>query len=228
MSLPASAHLMIRGVPWRKPKNQIRITIALGDDEGREERVKMTMRVMPNAQVAAALPSLELVSPLADPIEKEVTAVLQSELARYENCGRQSGGLGSIHLLLAGHAMPSFGCDSWRPNSPKNQSLHAKPEEVELGSDNLESLMAYYGRLSDDERKRFATALLDRVDPNRGYLRVTYFIVCALWKVGKLPEALNLVKARLPQGEMKAFGLSNTLMMLNGLLTKCLMRSRDF
>lgn len=218
MSLPASAHLMIRGVPWREPKNQVRVVIALRDDEGWEERVKMTMRVMPKAQAAAALPSLELVSLLSDPIEKEVAAVLQAELARYEKCGRQSGGLGSIHLLLAGHEMPSFGGDSWKPNSPKSQSLYARPGEVELGSDNLESLMTYYGRLSEDERKRFATALLDRIDPDRGYLRVTYFIVCALWKAGKLPEALNHVKARLPQGEMKAFGLSNTLMMLNGLL----------
>jgi hypothetical protein len=218
MALPASAHLMIRGVPWHEPTNQVRVTIALQDDEGREERVKMTMRVMPKAQAAAALPDLELVSSLANPIEKEVAAVLQAELARYDKCGRQSGGLGSIHLMLAGREMPSFGGDSWQPNSPKNQSLYAKPEEVELGSDNLESLMAFYARLSENDRKRFATALMDRIDSDRGYLRVTYFIVCALWKAGELPQALNRAKANLPQGEMKAFGLSNTLMMLNGLL----------
>lgn len=218
MALPASAHLMIRGVPWREPKKQVRVTIAIMDDEGWEERVKMTMRVMPKAQPVAALPALEVVSSLSDPVEKEVVAVLQAEITRYDKCGRTGGGLGSVHLMVAGREMPSFGGDSWQPNSPKNQSLYVKPEDVELRSDNLESLMAYSARLSEEERKRFEAALLDRIDPDRGYLRVTYFIVCTLWRAGKLPEALGRAKAKLPQGEMKAFGLSNTLMMLNGLL----------
>jgi hypothetical protein len=34
MGLPASAHIMIRGVPWREPKRKIRVTISLRDDEG--------------------------------------------------------------------------------------------------------------------------------------------------------------------------------------------------
>jgi len=52
----------------------------------------------------------------------------------------------------------------------------------------------------------------------KGYLRVTYFIVRVFWKIGKLNESLEKAKAELPQGEMKAFGLSNTLMLFNGLL----------
>jgi hypothetical protein len=43
-----------------------------------------------------------------------------------------------------------------------------KTEDVELRSDNLESLMAYYSRLSEKERKSFEAALLDRLDPDRG------------------------------------------------------------
>ncbi len=218
MALPASAHLMIRGVSWREPKKEIRVTIAIRDDEGWEERVKMTMRVMPKPQAVASLPALEVVSSLSDPVEREVVAVLQAEITRYDKSGRSGGGLGSVHLMVAGREMPSFGGDSWQPNSPKNQSLYVKPEDVELRSDNLESLMAYRARLSEEETKRFEAALLDRIDADRGYLRVTYFSVCALWKAGKLPEALTRAKAKLPQGEMKAFGLSNTLMMLNGLL----------
>jgi hypothetical protein len=213
MALPASAHLMIRGVPWREPKTQVRVTIAITDDEGWEERVTMTMRVMPKPQAVAALPALEVVSSLSDLVEREVVAVLQAEITRYDKSDRSGGGLGSVHLVVDGHEMPSFGGDSWQPNSPKNQSLYVKPEDVELRSDNFESLMAYYARLSKEERKRFEAALLDRIDPDPGYLRLTYFIVCALWKVGKLPEALGRAKARLPQGVMKAFGLSNTLMM---------------
>jgi hypothetical protein len=42
-------------------------------------------------------------------------------------------------------------------------------------------------------------------------LRISYFIVCALWKIGKLSAALEKAKADLPQGEIKVFGLSNTL-----------------
>jgi hypothetical protein len=48
--------------------------------------------------------------------------------------------------------------------------------------------------LSEEEKKRFEAVLLERIDPDRGYLCVTYFIVCALWKAGKLPEALGRVK----------------------------------
>ena len=218
MSLPVSAHIMVRGVPWREPKKQVRLTLAVRDDEGRQERVKMILRVMPRAQAVASLPALEVVSSLSDEVEKRVTAVLQAEVARYAKSGRPSGGLGSIHLMVGGREITSFAGDGWVPNSPKNQSVYDKPDNVELKSDNLEALMAYRARLSDDERKRFEAALLDRIDEGRGYLRVTYFIVCVLWKVGRLPEALERAKAKLPQGEMKAFGLSNTLMLLNGLL----------
>jgi hypothetical protein len=77
--------------------------------------------------------------------------------------------------------------------------------------------MAFYGRLAAEEQEQFAAALLDRMD-GKAYLRVTYFIVCVLWKIGRLREALGRAKANLPQGEIKAFGLSNTLMLFNGLL----------
>jgi hypothetical protein len=218
MALPASAHIMIRGVPWREPKREIRVTISLRDDEGREERVKMAMRVIPKPQVVTALPALEVVSLLADPIEKEIAAVLQAEVARYYKCGRPTGGLGSIHLVVGGREITGFGTDGWLANSPKNQSVYSNPDEVELRSDNLEALMAYYARLSEAERTQLDTALMNRLGEERGYLRVSYFIVCALWKTGKLPGALKRARAKLPEGEMKAFGLSNTLMLLNGLL----------
>lgn len=218
MSLPASAHIMVRGLPWREPKKQVRVTIAIRDDEGREGRVKMILRVMPAVQATAALPTLEMVSSLPGPIEKQVAAVLQAEVTRYDKCGRSSGGLGSVHLVVGGHQMTSFVGEGWVPNSPRNQSIYDKPDEVQLKSDNLEALMAYYARLSEEERRQFGDTLLDRIDEGLGYLRVTYFIVYVLWKIGKLPEALRRAKARLPQAETKAFGLSNTLMLLNGLL----------
>jgi hypothetical protein len=114
--------------------------------------------------------------------------------------------------------MTGVGGDSWSPNSPKNQSISDNPEAFALRSDNLEALMSYYKRLTDPaDQDQFASALLARMD-GKDYLRVTYFIVCVLWKIGRLRQALERAKASLPQGEIKAFGISNTLMLFNGLL----------
>jgi hypothetical protein len=219
MSLPASAHIMIRGVPWPKPKKVVHVTVGVKDDEGNEQKIKLRMRVMPSVESIAKPRPLELVSDIADPVERQVAAVLQAELPRYEKIGRRVGGLGSIHLVVGGKPLPAATADSWNPDSPKPQSIAENPEAAALGSDNLEALLAVYsGLASDDERQRFAAALLDRLDAEKGYLSVSYFIVCVLWKIGKLSEALASAKANLPQGEIKVFGLSNVLMLLNMLL----------
>ena len=218
MTLPASVLIMVRGVPRRKLDNQVRAIIGVTDDEGYEQRVAIDMQVIPQPQAVAAIPSVEVVSSISNPIEREVATVLQAELSRYDRCGRIAGGLGSIHLVVNGGELTGVGNDSWSPNSPKNQSISDNPEAAELRSDNLEALLAFHNRLSTaEERDQFTTALLDRMD-GKGYLRVTYFIVCALWKIGKLHEALGRAKTELPQGEIRVFGLSNTLMLLNGLL----------
>jgi hypothetical protein len=59
---------------------------------------------------------------------------------------------------------------------------------------------------------------LDRLASSKGYLSVSDFIVAVLWKVGFLSRALEKAKRDLPQNEAHAFGLSNMLMLLNGLL----------
>jgi hypothetical protein len=219
MSLPASVGIYIRGVPRRKVDKLVRAVIALTDDEGHEEKIAVDMRVVsPSIEGKAGAPPLEMVSSISDPIEREIASVLQAELARYDKCGRRVGGLGSIHLVIDGHEMRSFAGDSWDPNSPKNQSILDNPEASELRSDNLEALISFYGRLAaPGEQDRFVLALLSRMD-GKAYLRITYFVVCVLWKIGKLREALEKAKAELPQGEINVFGLSNTLMLFNGLL----------
>lgn len=156
---------------------------------------------------------------IADPIEKEIVAVLKAELNRYGVCGRICGGLGSVHIVYRGQHFPGVGTDSWTPNSPLNQLLIADPNAASLESDNVDALTSFYQRLStDEERARFENALLERLNAEKGYLAVSYFIVAALWKVGALPVALRKARRDLPEGETRFFGLSNVLMLLNGLL----------
>ncbi len=156
---------------------------------------------------------------ITDPIEKEVVSVLKAELGRYEMCGRRTGGLGSVHIVYQGRAMTGVGGDGWRPDLPLNQLLAPDPEKASLASDNLEALVGFYKGLgSDDERTRFKKALLERLDPKRGYLAVSYFVVAVFFSIGALSEALEKAKRDLPAGETRVFGLSNILMLLNGLL----------
>ena len=163
--------------------------------------------------------ALEAPFMLTDPIEKEVVSVLQAELTRYDKCGRSVGGLGSVHLVYRGNAMTGVGGDSWEANSPRNQSIAVDPEFAEVQSDNLEALLALAARLSDaNENSRLVNALNSRLGANKGYLRISYFVVYALWRLGHFREALQIAKKELPQGEIKVFGLSNVLMLLNGLL----------
>ena len=56
------------------------------------------------------------------------------------------------------------------------------------------------------------------MDADRGYLAVSYFIVATLWSVGSFDEALEKARRDLPENETRVFGLSNVLMLLNGLL----------
>ena len=191
--------------------------MGIADDEGHEQLLTFDMRVLSAAAEEPAKPPLEMVSSISNPVEKEVATVLQAELARYEKCGRRVGGLGSVHLAFDGREITGVGTDSWNPNSPNNQSISTNPDACELRSDNLDALMAFYESLSANEREQFASALLARMD-GKAYLPVTYFIVCVLWKIGRLKDALEKAKANLPHGEIKVFGLSNALMLLNGLL----------
>lgn len=156
---------------------------------------------------------------ISDSVEKEVVSVLKAELSRYERCGRRVGGLGSVHIVYQGRAMTGVGGDSWIPNSPDNQLIVSDPQAASLRSDNLEALAGFYnGLTSEEERKRFRMALLERLSEKKGYLVISYFIVSVLWNAGRLEEALVKAKRDLPDGEAQVFGLSNILMLINGLL----------
>ena len=90
-------------------------------------------------------------------------------------CSRQStaDARRSVHLVYRGQAMTGVGGDSWNPQSPKNQSIADDPDAAVVQSDNLEAMLALYGRLpSDGERSRFVDALRNRLGEQTGYLRV--------------------------------------------------------
>jgi hypothetical protein len=201
-----------KGKPWRSP-------IIFIDQYGNRHRIKQCVfNPLQTADPPQPKEPEEYPYQLADP-EKEVVSVLKAELNRYSICGRICGGLGSVHIVYRGQHFTGVGNDSWTPNSPLNQVLVCDPEAASMQSDNLDALMAFYRGLStDEERAHFENALLDRLNATRGYLAVSYFIVAALWKVGALPVALRKAKRDLPQGETRVFGLSNVLMLLNGLL----------
>ena len=120
--------------------------------------------------------------------------------------------------MYRGRAFTGVGTDSWTPDSPANQLIAMDPEAASFSSDNVDALVRFYDSIdSKDGRETFVTALLNRLQ-NGTYLSVSYFIVAVLWKIGWHAQALQKAKAELPLGDDKEFGLSNVLMLLNGLL----------
>ena len=207
--------------PVEKPKNAFAArAIVFIDQFGNRHKLK---RVSFRSTAADHSPKPkepeEFPYEIADPIEKEIVSVLKAELGCYRMCGRTVGGLGSVHIVYEGQALTGVGNDSWKPDSPLNQVIAADPEAADLNSDNMEVLVAFHqGLASEEERARFVQTLLYRLDAKKGYLSVSYFIVAVLFRIGALPAALQKARRDLPPGESKVFGLSNVLVLLNGLL----------
>lgn len=217
--LPAHVLIMIRGLPRGADDRDLDVTLGISDEDGNEQRVRVLCRGARKPKPGDKPLPLETLHEINNLIEKDVAAVLQAEVSRYEKNGRDGGGLGSVHLLYRGKVMSSFCGDSWTPHSPANQEIAGDPQDAALRSDNLDALQALFARLTtDDERELFTNALLDRLDEGRGYARVAYLIVCMLWKMGLLEEALEAAKFGLQENDTKTYGLSNVLMMFNGLL----------
>lgn len=195
-------------------------SVIFSDQFGNKHSVKgIVFTVLPTGGPARPGQPEEFPYQIADPIEKEVVSVLKAEIGRFEQCGRRVGGLGSIHISYQGRAFTGVGGDSWTPDSPKNQLIAPDPESAAVKSDNLDALVSFYrGLASDGDQKRFISALLERLDGKRGYLDVSYFIVAVLFTIGHLGEALQKAKRDLPLKDSKLWGLSNVLMLINGLL----------
>lgn len=123
---PAALHLMIGGTPGQAATETLHATFGISDDEGNEQRIRVALKGRPSSrQAEQPINPTERAFSIADPIEKEIVSVLQSEIGRYDKHGRERGGFGSIHLQYEGRLVSGFGTDSWNPDSPKNQ-IHCR------------------------------------------------------------------------------------------------------
>ena len=162
---------------------------------------------------------LEALYGITDPIEKDVAAVLQAEIARYEKNNRSRGGFGSFHMACEGRSDLQIPGDSWVMNTARNQEISETAEQNVIKSDSLDTLLIIHARLETlDERERYTNALLSRLQDDRGYAKVAYLIVMALWKVGLLGTALDAAMFGLVEDDQRSFGMSNVLMLLDAML----------
>ncbi|ROZ78265.1 hypothetical protein [Ramlibacter sp. WS9] len=218
-SLPSRAMVMIRGKPRKDEGEDLTVVFGVSDEDGHEQHVRVVCKGMRKPKPSDLPIPVEALHAIVDPIEKDVASVLQTELSRYELNGRQAGGLGSVHIVMEGKEIKQLGNDMRVMQATTNQEIVSEAGTAEVKSDNLDALLALHGRLAtDDERARFVNALLNRLQDDMGYACVAYLIVLVLWKIGLLGEALEAAMFGLPEDDRKDFGLSNALMMLNGLL----------
>lgn len=221
-ALPASADIMVRGTPPRQKDGQIPVKISVTDDEGRAEKLSLNLPVMGMQQLVIPVPTPEMVAAIPDAVEKHVTSVLQAELARYQQNGRRVGRLGSVYITVDGYTNSTLSGENGPQGTTGPRTIFDRPQDAKIQSDKLASLLTLYKRLgANQERERFVNVLMTRIGPDGAYLSVTYFIVLALFQVGKLPEALTKARAVLPAGDSRSYSLSNVLMLLNGMLRFC-------
>ncbi|MDV6348212.1 hypothetical protein R2083_11875 [Nitrosomonas sp. Is35] len=108
--LLARAMVMIRGKFHNKPEDEdLHVLIGIGDDDGYEQRVTVVCKGMHKPKSTDLPIPIEALHLISDPIEKDVASVLQTELSRYELNGRESGGLGSVHIVMDGKEIKQFG-----------------------------------------------------------------------------------------------------------------------
>lgn len=216
---PARVAIMIKAQAPYDHQRDLPITLVLVDDEGCEQRVRVVCKGHPKMPTKATLPTKESQHDISDPIEKQIVAVLQSEIHRYVYNNRKTGGLGSVHMVYHGQPLYSFASDPFILNTPVNQVLAIDPDAAVIASDNMAALVNLYPRLaSDEERKRFLDALTSRIRPGCEYTQIAYFIAAVLWRTQNLELGLTTIGHTLDVEDRKTHAVSNVLMLFNGLL----------
>jgi hypothetical protein len=198
-----------------KQGRPFRATLLLTDQFENTRRVKASFtapRILPQRPE----PTREQLSAIEDPIEKDVAAVLQAELARYRTNGRREGGFGSVTITYNGQTLRGGG-DFREVGSPRNQVIVSDPEHASVESDNAEALLTLYARLdTDEERTRFRSALLQRVSRDSAYAPIAYLPMLVALDLDFAPEFFAVAREKL-LGD-SAYGFSNCLMLLDSIL----------
>lgn len=203
--------------PVRQEGEELVVTFELKDQLGNVHRTQRVKHYsLPKRKDEKPEITLESISDISNPVEKEVASVLQAEIDRYADCGRRVGGLGSITTTYQGRTLNGVGSDSRKADSPELQSVIPDPENARIWSDNGEVLIKYYATLGDQKKRDFVIALVKRISRDTPYSDIGYFILYVLFRTGNMAEALTPAKEKL-QGDSK-YGFSDFLRLLDGLL----------
>jgi hypothetical protein len=204
--------------PVRKEGEDFKTAVILVDQYGNEHKIKNVVFKGPKLKEPKKdEPPSESIHSIADPIEKEIVAVLKAEVNRYKACGRRVGGLGSIQTTIQGKSYKGVGTEWREADSPKNQAIIEDESTIEISSDNAQALINLYGKLeSDDEKDTYFRVLFDRLNRNTEYAPIGYLILYVSFQINKLETALNDAVENL-QGD-EAYGFSDLLRLLDSLL----------
>ncbi len=146
-------------------------------------------------------------------LEEAVLTVLDAELAIWR---KYAGRLGSIQTYYKGLSTRGIGTEWREPESCYVENL-PEPERGSVISENAEALLTIYDRLSDPlDQLQFVALLLSHLSDRAKYASVGYLILLVLFRIGRLPQALECALSGLSRD--KAYGFSDFLRLLDGLL----------
>jgi hypothetical protein len=199
--------------PIRQPGQDLVLDVFVIDHFRNSHRVRRVTFRGPRLPKPDTAPPTEPLHSLSDPLEKDVAAVLKNELTRYRQCGRPSGGLGSV--TVAGS--PRVPTEYRELNVTREQYIVPSPADGTIHSDNVDALFNRYGELeTDKQRDVMRRYLLTVLSKSTEYAPVSYLILVFFHRIGHLAECLK--KARLDlQGDV-GFGFSDLLRLLDLLL----------
>ncbi|WP_420005706.1 hypothetical protein [Arenibacterium sp. LLYu02] len=189
--------------PFKREGRNFCATVTFMDNLGEEHVVRdVEFKADHRIKQAVEVLSEEAVSELNDPVEKKLVSILKDEVMRYSKNSRAQGGLGSIKLIKDGkERTQGLYQDGWTSSAAgTQQEIDVDPPRAAISSDNGDKLVACFASLEgQEEKEKFVSALLDRVDGKREYLGVTYMIVYVLLRIGHLQKALNTVEKKLSE-----------------------------
>ncbi len=146
-------------------------------------------------------------------MEEAILTVLDAELAVWR---RYAGRLGSVQTIYKSMSVRGIGTE-WREPDPYHLEMFSDSEQGLVMSKNAEALLQIYNKASDSfDQTRFAALLLSQLSGRTKYATVGYLILLVLFRIGRLPQALECALSGLRQD--KAYAFSDFLRLLDGLL----------